>query len=255
MARTIDTIYQELLSRANIVVPELTQVKSKTSISGLLLYICAVLANTVEKLFDTHTTEVEGMIKGLVPHRPAWYAHKALAFQEDDVLPDGEDKYAEIDESKQIVKRAVAIEQETGELQIKIAGEGNGGLSQLTAEQVENVQAYIGEIKDAGVVVNVTSTAAEAFSCVVKLYYNGSMTQDTLISECKATIKNYVTNLPFNGEYSNMALIDALQTLTAVEVVTDVTAKADDTSINVYVPTAGYFAVDDEDITIQATAR
>lgn len=248
MARTIDTIYKDLVTQADRVVPELTKARSRTSICGLLLYICAVLANTVEKLFDTHKTEVETMIGNLIPHTCAWYAMKALAYQRGDELPDGEDEYAVTDTSKQIVKRAVAVEDETSALHIKIATLNGSTPAPMAEEDVALVKAYMEKIKDAGVMLNVTSEVPEDFSCTVKVYYDGSIPATQVESECRTAVKNYVTDLPFNGLMTRTALVDAVQTVSGV---TAVAVESCSVHSETHTPTAGYFKVREEDITIQ----
>ena len=63
------------------------------------------------------------------------------------------------------------------------------------------------------------------------------------------TITNYVQNLPFNGIYTNMELVDTLQVLDGVRIVEPVEVSAVDanqvsTSItSPYQPAAGYLAV------------
>ena len=67
-------------------------------------------------------------------------------------------------------------------------------------------------------------------------------------SACREVIKNFIENLPFNGEYTNMGLVDVLQVVEGVKVVeiigTATIHPTDNinTQINArYVPYAGYF--------------
>lgn len=77
-------------------------------------------------------------------------------------------------------------------------------------------------------------------------------------SECRETIKNYIENLPFNGEYTNMALVDVLQQTDGVKIVefkgATTTAHGETvvTPINArYIPEAGYFSLGDVTINLQ----
>ena len=92
--RTIDEILNEMIAEKERH-PELDRLTNKSSVSiwRLMLYIVAVIANTVEKLFDLHKSEIEELIKQLVPGRAEWYARKALDFLKDELLPDGSDIY------------------------------------------------------------------------------------------------------------------------------------------------------------------
>ena len=75
---------------------------------------------------------------------------------------------------------------------------------------------------------------------------------ERLEADCEAAIKDYIENLPFNGEYTNMALVDVLQQIDGVKIAefrNASSAKASDpgafSGINAkVVPAAGYFKAD-----------
>ena len=75
--------------------------------------------------------------------------------------------------------------------------------------------AYLAEIKDAGVRINLVNREADTFNCSVDIYYNPMLLPENVRRDCEAAIRSYIANLPFNGEYTNMALIDALQAVEA----------------------------------------
>ena len=60
---------------------------SKVSVIGILFYIFAVAAWTLEKLFDTYRGEVDARIEEIIPHRPRWYRDKVLAFMKGWPIP------------------------------------------------------------------------------------------------------------------------------------------------------------------------
>lgn len=108
--------------------------------------------------------------------------------------------------------------------------------------------AYISEIKDAGVRVALVNMEADTFGCMVDVYYNAMLEPESVQSSCEAAIRDYIENLPFNGEYTNMALVDRLQVVEGVKIVELLgsTARAADenttTRINARLtPKAGYF--------------
>ncbi len=232
--RTIDEIFRTMIDRKKQI-KELSVLSDKSAVSvwRLLLYIVAVAANTIEKLFETHKEEVETMIKEHVPGRAEWYAHKATEFLKDELLPDGEDEYDTTgltDEEiaqKKIVKYAVAIEDAaTANLTIKIAGETDGELSPMDSASETQVRAYLEAVKYAGVKINLINRNADNFSCKLNIWYDPLLQPSDVENACIAAVENYLRNLPFNGEYSNMALVDKLQQVDGVKIADLLEAKS-----------------------------
>ena len=86
---------------------------------------------------------------------------------------------------------------------------------------VPALKAYIQEVKDAGVRVEVRNKPAVPFKLNLTVYYNAQkLKQDgssilggTPVTD---TIKDYIENLPFNGEFRNVELVDRLQQIDGV---------------------------------------
>ena len=104
-------------------------------------------------------------------------------------------------------------------LTIKVAGEKDGKRCRLDAETEAQLAAYIAEIKDAGVRTALVNIDPDRFNCEADVYYDPMLVAETVESACREAVRNYIENLPFNGEYTNMALVDALQTLDGVRIV------------------------------------
>ena len=256
--RTIDEIYKTMIAEKerHTELSRLTNA-SAASIWRLMLYIVAVIANTVEKLFDLHKTEVEQLIKELVPGRAEWYARKALDFLKDELLPDGSDIYDTTDltdeeiENKKVVKYAVAVEdREMANLTVKIAGIQGGELVRLDDDTEAQFREYMEQIKYAGVKINLINRNADLFSCIINVRYNPLLQPATVGDNCIAAIENYLKNLPFNGEYSNMALVDTVQGVDGVKIIDLVearsnTVKTDEMQLieSSICPLSGYFKV------------
>ena len=140
-----------------------------------------------------------------------------------------------------VVKHAVAVEnRDASLLTIKVAGEKDGKRCRLDAETEAQLAAYIAEIKDAG--VRTAMLAAE-----------------TAESACREAVRNYIENLPFNGEYTNMALVDALQTLDGVRIVefrgATTVAAGEEVLVTIdarCIPAAGYFEMGDVVLNMKA---
>lgn len=232
---------------------------SKVSVESLLFYIVACAVWVLENLFDRHRRDVEQRIEVIMPHRPKWYRDKVLRFMKDKTLVTDTDYYdtegmsdGDI-EASYVVKYAAATENANASmLTIKVAGETDSVRHPLDADTETQLLAYISEIKDAGVRVNLVNQTADVFHCEVDVYYDAMLLPETVEVQCRDTIRGYIENLPFNGEYSNMALVDELQEIEGVRIVemvgatTEVNGESTPTEINArFTPAAGYFSAGD----------
>jgi len=200
---------------------------SKASIESILFYVFAFCAWTVEKLFDTHKAEVTNYIDEMKPHSLRWYVNKARAFRFGQSLIEDTDQYDDTgltDEAiadMQIVKYASA-EERNGQLFIKVAKDGENGRTTLSSEEEAALKSYIQEVKDAGVKVTIRNAQAVDFKIDITIYYNPQVLDQNGVSLISGgepvmdAIKNYIENLPFNGEYRNVELIDKLQQVEGV---------------------------------------
>ena len=229
---------------------------SRVSVESLLFYIVACATWVLENLFDKHREDVENRIEAILPHRPKWYRDKVLAFMKNKTLVPDMDYYntdgmndSDI-EAARVVKYAAATEAvDASLLTIKVAGESDGHRAPLDTETEKQLLAYIGEIKDAGVRINLVNKSADIFQCELDIYYDAVLLPEVVETACREAIKNYIENLPFNGEYTNMALIDELQKIEGVRIVefgnakNEVSGESTPTIINARcTPTAGYFS-------------
>jgi len=94
------------------------------------------------------------------------------------------------------------------------------------------------------------NVAPDEFNLSCDIYYNPMLLPENVQNACIDAVKRYIENLPFNGMYTNMDLVDALQKADGVKVVelretSSREAGVDTTeAINaVKVPAAGYFVL------------
>ena len=259
MARSTNAIFADMLAekQRQTALSSLNS-SSATAIWRLMLYIVAYAAHVLEVLWDTYQQEVTNAIERMIPHRPKWYRDKVLAFMADKTLVPDTDRYDTTgmtdDEitAAQVVKHAVANESEqTSLLIVKVAGEQNGVRTPISSAHETQLAAYLHEIKDAGVRITLINQAADEFNCSVNVWYDATRDPVTLEYDCQQAITDYIENLPFNGEYSNMALIDALQAVEGVRIAEIVsatyTSSLTGTPVNIegyVIPEAGYFKAD-----------
>ena len=275
MARTIQEI-QTLILQAKAQEPALNELNStsKVAIWRLWVYIIAVAIWSLEKLFDQHRTDIDKRLAELKPHTARWYRSKALAFQYGfDLLPDSDTfnnqgHTEEAIEASKIIKYSAVIESKNeGRLIVKIAGEQGEQLQPITDAQKQAFEAYLQEIKDAGVRLSVVNYQPDILHLQMKIVYDPLVLDSngqSIIHATKPveeTIKSYLKRLPFNGELVLAHLIDALQQAEGVKIPHLVLAQSKNiTSGGSYgafetieiskIPTAGYFTIDNfNDIT------
>ena len=130
---------------------------SKVSIWNLFLFIIAFCFQDLRAYFDAHRIDVTDVILNQKSCTLPWYRIMALEFQHGfDLLIDS-DKFdntdatlEEIDNSK-IIKHATATDGDRpGTIIIKVAGEQNDKLVQISDLQKTSIEAYFAEIKGAG---------------------------------------------------------------------------------------------------------
>ena len=278
MARSIQDI-QQLIYAQKAQEPALSSLNStsKVAIWRLWVYIISVAIWSLEKLFDLHRTDIDKRLTELKPHTARWYRSKALAFQYGFSLSLDSDKYddddkqwftkEQIDASKIIKYSAVVESKNEGRLIVKIAGEQDDTLQPITDVQKQAFEAYLQEIKDAGVRLSVVNYQPDILHLQMKIVYDPLVLDSNGQSITHATkpvetaIKDYLKRLPFNGELVLARLIDALQQAEGVKIPHLVLAQSKNiTSSGEYgafetieiskIPTAGYFTIDNfNDIT------
>ena len=200
---------------------------SKASIESILFYVFAFCAWTVEKLFDTHKAEVTNYIDEMKPHSLRWYVNKVKEFRFGQSLIPDTDQYDDTGltdediETMKIVKYASA-EETNGALYVKVAKDNEGVRGQLTEDEVNALTSYMNEVKDAGVRIYIRNAPAVDFKIDITIYYNPQVLNgngESLIdggTPVVDAIKDYIENLPFNGEFRNVELIDRLQQVNGV---------------------------------------
>ena len=225
---------------------------SKVAVERLLIYILAYCVNFFERLLDSAVADLTALVESQAPGRCDWYARKLKEFQYDADTPqilNERGEYDVVDESLRVVKHAVAVDDtKTAKiLWLKVAGEENGLRTPLSSAEANSLEEYISKIKYAGVPTTLVNENGDTFDILeAKIYYDPIAGVDTVRTQCHDAIVEYIQNLPFNGEYSNMALVDALQALPVVKVVGVVrTHYSNSTSegdiADKMTPDAGYF--------------
>lgn len=246
---------------------EFSEVFSRLSVENLLFYTVAAAIWVLEKMWDVFSAEIDTVIENDVPHRPRWYRDMALRFMLNCQLVEGEDYYdtsslsaAEIDAAKIVKYAAVTEDADQSLLTIKVAGKStdNGHYSQISSDHISKIKIYMNEVKDVGVKLNIISPAPETFNCHINILYDPLLSADSVKIACRAAVESYILNLPYNGEYTNMALCGYLQQVEGIKVVDVIEASigaSEGSESNIiamrYIPLAGYMQLGKIDITAE----
>ena len=234
------------------------------SIESLLLYIVASAIYTLEVVFDQHTAEVEAIVAEQKAHTVRWYVNKAKAFLYGQPLIDGTDGYdtsslttSEI-AAAQIVTFA-AVTEDSATLHLKVA---KAGPAPLTDDELAAFTAYMAEVKDAGVRLNIVSQAGDYLKLRLEIIYDPMLLSADGLSTANGAavvrnaIKTYIEGLPYNGELRINAMVDAIQAVSGVVMVHPVSAQYSETGTtwqavgNRCTPASGYFDFSLADIEI-----
>ena len=245
---------------------------SNVAIYKLWAYVVATAIWTLYQFFEVFKSEIDYKIKTQKKYSRLWFRDKALAYRHGVSLPDNSDEYdVELtDESALIVKRSAVIERELNNrkfLFIKVATEINETLAPLDAAQTQGLEQYFAKIKPAGTKIIVFTGPADDLRISVRFYYdpllldaNGARIDGSSNEPVQDTIRQYLKNLKFNGEFTLAALEDLLQ---SVEGCADREAYIDSAEANYlqppsyqnidssYVANSGYMQVSDQNLSIQ----
>ncbi|MFS2189807.1 hypothetical protein ACCC92_24235 [Mucilaginibacter sp. Mucisp84] len=269
MARTIDYWYQQIITQKNNT-PELSGLTStsKTANFSLWAFIVAVAIAALDNLFDLHKSNVDDELATLKPHGLKWYRDLALRFQYGQELIADSDQYAntglttEQIAAQKIITQA-AVTEIDGKLRLKVVKLVNDDYAQLSTDEMTALLAYVASTKDAGVKVTTDSLPPDSLKLSIDVFYNplvlkgdGSRIDGEVQTPVPDAIATYLKNLLFNGEYSNMRLVDQLQQVDGVALATIKLSQAKyglfpfSNIDEVYIPDAGYLRIATGDLTI-----
>lgn len=204
---------------------------SLLSLENILFEIVAFAFFLHELIFDQHSAEVDQKLLNQKSGRATWYRTMALRFQYGfDLLPDSDlfDNSNATDdqvEASKIIKYS-AVEESDSEsrLILKIAGETNNELAPIQAQQREAFDAYLNEIRFAGVKITVINYEPDRLYLSLRIYRDPLVLDDNgqsiLTGEkpVEIAINEFMKELPFNGELIIQSLVDKLQQVPGVRI-------------------------------------
>jgi hypothetical protein len=254
MGRKIQEIYDEMateksnLSSLNGLLPNtttgayaqlLTQMSSnsKVAIWRLIMYVVAVAQYKLEMLWDYAKQEMEIIAQKSIAGNLQWYRNEVMKWQFNFLLLwngttfryyySDTNSTAAID--SRLAKKVACVEVFNTDfrgVKIKVAKEVSGALVPLAQNEVDSLQAYVDRIKFAGVETDIISQAADKLLLSVKLYYQGTLDDTTILTTAKDSIKNYLKNLDFDGVFYLSKMVDELQKISGMVDVVLVSSQA-----------------------------
>lgn len=209
---------------------------SAASLETAITDVIALVLSLFEEQFDLHRKDIEGRVIASKPHTLRWYRERMLQFQYGMSLSADSDQYDNTGmlpsavQAMNIIRYAAAIEanDNTGVpiVRLKCATDSAGSLQPLTSPQLVAATAYINRIKDAGVKIQVFSAAPDAYRATMQIFYDplvlladGGLITSPATKPVQIAANTYLQGLPFNGEFSVMALTDAIQQTAGVIIV------------------------------------
>lgn len=192
---------------------------SRASIENILFEIVAYCGWVILGLFDLFKADVIEYRTNQSPFNTRAIVRLAKSYLHGYTLEGETDKYntsgltAEQIAAAEIVKHAACSQVLDGFgkpfLRLKMAGETDGELRQLTAPEMEGVEAYMNVVQPAGVKIVKESNAPDQIRMGWKVYYNplllnanGDRVDGTAQDVGRAVIKEYLTKIVFNGTYA-----------------------------------------------------
>ena len=218
-----------------------------------------------------HKTDVSTILSENKAHTTNWYATKAKQFQFGYALIPDTDTYDntgitdEQIEAAKVVKYAAARQARDKSITyIKVAtGEGSQKEPLIDA-QLTALTAYLNEIADSGVRFLIINAPPDEMKLVIDYYYDplildyeGKRLDGTNDTPVQDAVRSYISELEFNGVYTNQGLVDKLQVVDGGVIAELQSASSrygtylDFMPINARsVPYAGYYAISDENLII-----
>lgn len=226
------------------------QTTSRVAIWKLMAYLFAVSAWSLENLWSIFKTEVETIKASAFVASLQWWTEKATLWQFGDDLSINPDNYSiyyeTIDESKQLIEHAAAIESD-GKVIIKVRRESTDILSD---PEMTSFQSYISKLKVAGIRTEVWNFEADKLKLYFEIFYDPILGLPTIQSNVETAINNYIENIPFNSELSITSLIDDIQLVAGVKAVRYISGEGKSINDvynnieNYYSAKAGYCEID-----------
>jgi hypothetical protein len=231
----------------------------------------SILFDTIAFAISFHEKIVEANANNSRPQNQANFRESILDYHDglDLVWKDGRFKYDLTDvvdaEARKIVDRCAVLESDDGELVVKIATDNAGALEPVTLVQQGRIETYIKKIKVPGIRIRLVNDVADLIKVNLTVYVNPlviDLTTGQLLSSTEAVypvkdaINLYLANLEFDGAFVKDFFRTTLKNADGIELVVINLCQSKFAGFAFSdigewkVPEAGYFKINDADLTI-----
>ncbi len=228
---------------------------SKTGEYNLWMHMGAALGSIMDGLWEDRQVQFQAKIDSFIPLPDRWLQRECLAFQYGDTLQwdaeAGKYYYAVIDADKQIIARCAVI-RAAGITFVKVAKLDGENPVPLVEAELDAFIAYVNQIQWAGArIATPVSLDADLIKAPMTIYYDGTKPIADIKALVETAYNEYLSNLPFNGEYSKNKHADYIESASAdikeanpgtIEAKVNAGAYAE--VVRVYTPAAGYLVRD-----------
>nr|WP_288696990.1 hypothetical protein [uncultured Prevotella sp.] len=199
---------------------------SSVSLENIIFFIVAACSHVLEAIFEQYTKDVDEKVSMAVVASVPWYYKMALAFQYGDSLVLNETTqqyvYANIDESKQVVKYAAVRDRGTS-VQILVSGDKDGKPVALSNSVLTVFKEYMNRVKVAGVVLNISSKESDKLSISATISVDSLVIDENGVKLSDGTmpieeaIENHLKDIQYGGTFNKTKLISAILSVDGVE--------------------------------------
>ncbi|MEH6405776.1 MAG: hypothetical protein V7767_00700 [Leeuwenhoekiella sp.] len=253
---------------------------SKVAVYRLWAFIVASIAWVQYQFFEKFQEEIDNQIANQKLFTLLWFRNAALAYRHGFNLDENTASYDlagytdEQIETATVVDRSAVVELELNnrkQLFIKVAKEAGEDLAPLSGNELEGLRQYFARIKPAGTKIVIFSDNADDLSLIIDFYYNPLILDENGVridasanTPVQDTIRDYLKNLKFNGEFTVAELENRLQNVEgcADQEVYIRNAEANYQNPPSYVPitssyiaNSGYMQIIDANLTINFIAK
>lgn len=229
MSRTIKEIYNESIQERNKRM-ELAEFSSDSKLSILngITWTVAAVIYSFETILDVFAIDISTAINSRINGTPIYYANALLQYQKGDTLTVREDGlafgYASVDESKRIITQ-VSYQESTNDMSLdsklimKVATGQKGNLSEISADELLLINAYISKLAFVGTKIEVVSRKGDILIPCLSVYYDGAVLESEIYDAIEEKLNEYIMDIDFDAGIYVSKVID---TIKKVEHVTDV---------------------------------
>lgn len=228
---------------------------SKTAEYNKWMFSFSAMSLIMDSVWADRQQQISDKVDSGLPGTDRWLQKECFKFQYGDALVwddlNGRYYYAVPDATKQIIARC-AVVSSGGFTYIKVAKLNSGAPVALSGPELTAFTSFIRQIQWAGARIgNPVSFSSDKLDAPMTIYYDGTKKIDDIKAIVEAAWDEYLTQLPFNGEYSinkhgdfvESKSVDILEvTMGAVQARSN--AGAFGAVVRVYSPVAGYLERD-----------